>query len=70
MPGRIVVVANTPFFNDLRFNYKQEGPYSWDEFTIPISCGFCRELAQSAILEAVADHTKEIAAPDQISLPQ
>jgi len=66
--GRVVAVSNAAVFKDPVFNYTQGAPYIWDEFTVPIAYGPRWEQAQSAIIDAVADYTSEVAEPAKTAL--
>lgn len=70
LSGRVVALSNADVFKDPVFNYAQGAPYIWDELTLPISYGPHWERAQSTILDAVADYTNEVAAPEKIALQQ
>lgn len=60
LTGRVVAVSNAAVFKDPVFNYTQGAPYIWDEFTVPIAYGPRWEQAQSTMIEAAADYTKEV----------
>lgn len=70
LSGRVVSITNAAVFKDPVFNYTQGSPYIWDEFTVPISYGPNWEQAQPVMLEAVADYTREVAAPGKSSMQQ
>lgn len=70
LSGRVVSITNAAVFKDPVFNYTQGSPYIWDEFTVPISYGPNWEQAQRVMLEAVADYSREVAAPGKSSMQQ
>jgi small-conductance mechanosensitive channel len=59
--GRIVIVSNAQIFDEPVYNYTRKFPYIWDELHLPISFKDDRARAEQIILNAVTDHTQEIA---------
>jgi small-conductance mechanosensitive channel len=59
--GRIVTISNSEIFEQPVFNYSRDFPYIWEEMHFPISFKDDRRRAEEIILDAVRNHTQDIA---------
>ena len=59
--GRIVTISNSEIFEQPVYNYSRDFDYIWEEMHFPISFKDDRRRAEEIILQAVRDHTQDIA---------
>jgi small-conductance mechanosensitive channel len=59
--GRIVTISNAKIFDEPVYNYTRDFPYIWEEMHLPISFKDDRARAEQIILDAVTQHTQDIA---------
>nr|WP_299204519.1 mechanosensitive ion channel domain-containing protein [uncultured Brumimicrobium sp.] len=59
--GRIVKISNAFVFKGAVYNYSQNFPFVWDEFTLPIRYQSDIELAKKIISEVATEHLSEYA---------
>jgi small-conductance mechanosensitive channel len=59
--GRIVRLSNAFVFKGPVYNYSQDFPFIWDEFTIPIHYGSDIELAKEIIIKVASEKLSEYA---------
>jgi small-conductance mechanosensitive channel len=57
--GRIVKLSNAFVFKGPVYNYSQDFPFVWDEFTLPIRYGSDTELAKSILITVAQDILSE-----------
>jgi len=59
--GRIATISNAEIFNQPVYNYSRDFQYIWEEMRFPISFRDDRRRAEEIILQAVREHTQDIA---------
>jgi small-conductance mechanosensitive channel len=59
--GRIVTISNAEIFDKPVYNYTRDFPYIWEEMHVPVSYKDDHHRAEQIMLEAVTNHTTEIA---------
>ncbi|HYP75600.1 MAG TPA: mechanosensitive ion channel domain-containing protein [Polyangiaceae bacterium] len=60
--GRIVTLTNDTIFDVPVFNYTREFPFLFEELIIPIKYGADRQRAETILLRAAEEHTKDVRA--------
>jgi small-conductance mechanosensitive channel len=59
--GRIVKISNAFVFKGAVYNYSQNFPFVWDEFTLPIRYQSDIDLAKAMVIEIATEHLSEYA---------
>jgi small-conductance mechanosensitive channel len=57
--GRIVKLSNAFVFKGPVYNYSQDFPFVWDEFSLPIRYGSDIELAKSLVISVAQERLSE-----------